>query len=118
MITKNDIYTELVSALGDDVYCTQYYEVVPQQLPCVYFRESHSPVLRYITLDMEDEQVRMYCYIEVYGTDIDDIVETIEQTFRGMGFIEELCEMIPNYRPEIERVSMRFQRILTGGNTL
>lgn len=117
MITKNEIYTRMVEALPG-IYCTQYYEKIPKQLPCVYFRESHSPVGRYITLDMTDEQIRMYCYVDVYGDDIDGIVETIENTFRGMHFIEELAEMIPNYDPDVKRVSLRFGRILTGGNTL
>lgn len=114
MLTKNEIYTQLVNALPG-VYCTQYYEKIPKQLPCVYFRESHSPVGRYITLNFDDEQIRMYCYVEVYGTDIDDIVGTIETTFKNMHFIEELSEMIPNYNPNVKRVSMRFQRIITGG---
>jgi hypothetical protein len=35
-----------------------------------------------------------------------------------MGFLEELSEMIPNYDPSIERVSMRFQRVICGGDTL
>ena len=54
----------------------------------------------------------------VYGYDIDEIVRTIEDTMSDMYFIEELNEMIPNYDPSIERVSMRFQRIICGGDTL
>ena len=117
MITKNEIYTRMTEALPG-VYCTQYYEKVHENLPCVYFRESHSPVKRYTTLDLTDEQVRFYCYIDVFGQNIDELVTEIETVFREMKFIEELSEMIPNYDPEVERVSMRFCRILTGGNTL
>lgn len=117
MVTKNEVYTKLTEYLSG-VYCTQYYEPIPKELPCVYFRESHSRIARYVTLEMDDEQLRMICYVEVYGQEIDEIVEKVEKAFRDMNFIEELNEMIPNYNPTIERVSMRFQRIITGGSTL
>lgn len=117
MITVNQIYDTLENALGG-IYVTKYYHRINEQLPCVYFRESHSPLRSATTLDYSDEQKRLYCYIEVYGQEIDSIVETIEATMRGMYFIEELNEMIPNYDPSIERVSMRFQRIITGGDSL
>lgn len=114
MITKNEVYTTLTEALPG-VYCTQYYEPIPKELPCVYFRESHSQVRRYVTLNYDDEQIRMVCYVDVYGQNIDEIVTAVENAFRSMCFIEDLNEMVPNYNPEIERVSMRFQRIITGG---
>ena len=117
MITVNQIYDTLDTAL-DGIYVTKYYNRINEQLPCVYFRESHSPLKRATDLDYTDEQIRLYCYIEVYGHDVDEIVLTIEETMRGMYFIEELNEMIPNYDPSVERVSMRFQRIICGGDTL
>lgn len=116
MITVNQVYDTLAKALPN-VYVTKYYNRIQENLPCVYFRESHSPVSRYNQLDYADKQFRLVCYVEVYGYDIDAIVETIEDTFRGMFFLEELCEMIPNYNPDIERVSMRFQRIIAEGDT-
>lgn len=117
MITVNQVYDTLVNALPN-VYVTKYYNRINEQLPCVYFRESHNPVFRYIQLNRADQQMRLVVYIEVYGEGIDEIVQTVEDTFKQMFFIEELCEMIPNYDPSIERVSMRFQRIITGGDTL
>lgn len=119
MVSKNEVYTYLTESIKTDgVYFTQYYEVIPKALPCVYFRTSHSPIRSNLTLKNTDEQLRMYCYIEVYGQNIDGLVEDIEAVFRQIHFVEELCEMIPNYDPEIERVSMRFMRVITGGNTL
>ena len=117
MISVNEVYDTLAKALPN-VYVTKYYNRITEQLPCVYFRESHSPVRRYNQLDYQDEQHRLVCYVEVYGYDIDDIVKTIESTFKSMYFLEELAEMIPNYDPDIERVSLRFQRIITDGDTL
>lgn len=118
MITKNQIYTKLENALPTTVYCTQFYEVVPKSLPCVYFRASWSPIRRHTNLSYSDNQKRFYCYVEVYGNNIDSIVATVESAFKGMFFIEELCEMIPNYDPSIERVSMRFQRVITESDVL
>lgn len=117
MISVNEVYDTLAKALPN-VYVTKYYNRITEQLPCVYFRESHSPVRRYNQLDYQDEQHRLVCYVEVYGYDTDDIVTTIESTFKSMYFLEELAEMIPNYDPDIERVSLRFQRIITDGDTL
>ncbi len=117
MITVNQVFDTLSKALPN-VYVTKYYNRIQEDLPCVYFRESHNPVSRYTQLDFKDKQFRLVCYIEVYGYDTDAIVQTIEETFRSMFFIEELCEMIPNYNPDIERVSMRFQRIIAEGDEL
>ena len=117
MITVNQIYDRIVTAL-DGIYVTKYYARINEHLPCVYVRESHSPIYAATTLDMTDEQNRMYFYIEVYGENTEEIVATIEATMRGMGFLEELSEMIPNYDPSIERVSLRFQRVICGGDTL
>lgn len=117
MISVNEVYDTLAKALPN-VYVTKYYNRITEQLPCVYFRESHSPVRRYNQLDYQDEQHRLVCYVEVYGYDTDNIVTTIESTFKSMYFLEELAEMIPNYDPDIERVSLRFQRIITDGDTL
>lgn len=117
MVTKNEVYTRLTESLNG-IYCTQYYEPIPKEMPCVYFRESHARIPRYVTFDMDEEVIRMVCYVDVYGQDIDEIVTTIEDAFREMKFIEELNEMVPNYKHDIERVSMRFGRIITGGNTL
>lgn len=118
MITVNQVYDTLENALDGVAYVTKYYARIPEQLPCVYFRESHNPVFKYIQMDRNDDQIRLVCYVEVYGYDIDSIVQTVEQTFKSMFFIEELAEMIPNYDPSIERMSLRFQRIITGGDTL
>lgn len=117
MITVNQVYDRLYNALPN-VYVTKYYNRITEHLPCVYFRESHNPVSRYTQLDFNDKQLRLVCYVEVYGYDTDAIVKTIEDTFREMFFMEELCEMIPNYNPDIERVSMRFQRIIAEGDSL
>ena len=117
MISINQVYDTLEKAL-DGVYVTKYYNRIPEQLPCVYFRESHNPVFKYIQFDRNDEQIRLVCYVEVFGYDIDSIVATVEQTFKQMYFIEELAEMVPNYDPSVERMSMRFQRIIAGGDTL
>lgn len=117
MITVNQVFDTLSKALPN-VYVTKYYNRITEQLPCVYFRESHNPVFRYTDFDMANEQMRLVCYVEVFGYDIDSIVATVEQTFKEMFFIEELCEMIPNYNPDIERMSLRFQRIIAGGDTL
>ena len=117
MITVNQIYDRIVTAL-DGIYVTKYYERITEQLPCVYVRESHSPIYSATTIGLTDEQCRMYFYIEVFGEYTEEIVATIEATMRGMGFLEELSEMIPNYDPSIERVSMRFQRVICGGDTL
>ena len=117
MISKNQIYTALTNALSG-VYCTQYYEEIPQALPCVYFRESHAPVSANIDLDLADEQLHRFVYIEVYGSNLDSLVSDIESAMKTLKFTEELCEMIPNYDPTIERVSMRFTRVIGGGDTL
>ena len=117
MITMNQIYDRLVTAL-DGVYVTRYYEEINRQLPCVYIRESHSPLYAATNLDFSDEQNRVYFYIEIYGRETDSIAQIIENTMRGMGFLEELSEMIPNYDPSIERISLRFQRVICGGDTL
>lgn len=117
MITVNQIYDRIVTAL-DGIYVTKYYERITEQLPCVYVRESHSPIRSATSINLTDDQKRMYFYIEVYGENTEEIVETIEATMRGMGFLEELSEMIPNYNPSVERVSMRFQRVICGGDTL
>lgn len=118
MITKNQVYTIMTQALPNTVYCTQYYEIVPKSLPCVYFRASWNPIIRHINLDYSDIQKRMVVYIEVYGTNIDSIVSSLETVFKSMYFVEELAEMIPNYDPSIERVSMRFSRVITDKDTL
>lgn len=117
MITVNQVYDTLVKALPG-IYVTKYYNRIQENLPSVYFRESHNPVSRYVQMDFNDKQFRLVCYVEVYGYDTDEIVQTIESTFKGMFFMEELCEMIPNYNPDIERVSMRFQRIIAEGDSL
>ena len=118
MITVNQVYDALVKALPSGTYVTKYYNRINENLPCVYFRESHNPVSRYIDKDFANEQMRLVVYIEVFGRGIDSLVSTIESTFKSMFFIEELSEMIPNYDPSIERISMRFQRIIAGGDTL
>lgn len=117
MITANQVYDTLANAL-DGVYTTKYYERIEEQLPCVYFRESHSTIRNTVDLDYQNEAVRMYCYIEAYGNSLDEIVTKIEATMKSMFFIEELNEMIPNYNPSIERISMRFTRVICGGDTL
>ena len=117
MITANQIYDTLANAL-DGVYTTKYYERIEEQLPCVYFRESHSTIRSSVDLSYQHEAVQMYCYIEVYGNDLDEIVNTIEATMKSMCFIEELNEMIPNYNPSVERISMRFGRVICEGDTL
>mgnify|MGYP003304703587 CR=1 FL=1 len=117
MITVNQIYDRIVTAL-DGIYVTKYYTRITEQLPCVYVRESHAPIHAATNIDFSDDQCRMYFYIEVYGEQTEEIVATIEATMRGMGFLEELSEMIPNYDPSIERVSLRFQRVICGGDTL
>ena len=117
MITVNQIYDRLVESLPN-VYVTKYYNRITETLPCVYFRESHSPVRRYTQLDYNDRQFRLVCYVEVFGHEIDELVATVEEIFKSMFFLEELAEMIPNYNPDIERVSMRFQRIITDGDEL
>ena len=116
MITKNQIYDYIECHVT--AYCTRYYEVVPKSLPCVYIRFSWNPMRRHITLNFDDEQIRCYAYIEVYGNNIDSTVAEIESVMRAMHFVEELAEDVPNYDPTLERVSMRFCRVLTGQDTL
>lgn len=116
MVTKNEIFDYISRNL--DCYCTRYYEVVPKQMPCVYVRFSWSPIRRNITLDMTDEQTRAYVYIEVFGQGIGDLVSEVEGIMKDIYFVEELAEDVQNFDPSYERVSMRFMRTLTGGNTL
>lgn len=117
MITVNQLYDALINKL-DGIYVTKYYERITEALPCVYIRESHSP-LRYATnIDFSDKQIRMYFYVEVYGEETEEIVERVETAMRELFFLEELSEMIPNYDPSIERVSMRFSRVICDGDTL
>lgn len=116
MITKNQVFTYLSENI--DAYCTQYYEVIPKSLPCVYFRETHAPVRKNITLALDDEQLRMVIYLEVTGQGIDDLLSDIEAVFREMKFVEELCQMEQNFNAEEERWNMRFSRIVAGDEPL
>ncbi len=116
MITKNQVYDYIANHV--DAYVTGYYEVVPKSFPCVYVRFSWNPMRRHITLDFTDEQVRAYAYIEVYGQNIDSTVLEVENVMRQMFFVEELAEQVPNYDPSVERVSMRFCRVITGQDSL
>ena len=117
MITVNQIYNNIINNLPN-IYVTKYFERITEALPCVYIRESHSPIESATNLNFSDKQVRMYLYVEVYGEETEGIVEQVEAIMRNMGFLEELSEMIPNYDPSIERVSMRFQRVICDGDTI
>lgn len=112
MIGRDDIFDYIANNVN--AYCTNYYEVVPKSLPCVYVRFSWNPIRRYINLDFTDEQIRAYAYIEVYGNNIDGTVAEVERVMREMYFVEELAEQVQNYDPSLERVSMRFCRVITG----
>lgn len=117
MITVNQLYDAFISKFPD-VFVTKYYTRITEALPCIYIRESHSP-LRYATnIDFSDKQIRMYFYVEVYGEETEEIVERVETAMRELFFLEELSEMIPNYDPSIERVSMRFSRVICDGDTI
>ena len=112
MITRNDIFDYIANHV--DAYCTNYYEVVPKSFPCVYVRFSWNPIKRYVNLDFTDEQIRAYAYIEVYGQNIDETVAQVESVMKEMYFVEELAEQVQNFDPSLERVSMRFMRVITG----
>ena len=116
MITRNEVFNYIATKVN--AYCTGYYEVVPKSFPCVYVRFSWNPMRRYIALDFTDEQVRAYAYIEVYGQNIDATVLEVESVMKEMNFVEELAEQVPNYDPSVERVSMRFCRVITGQDSL
>ena len=116
MITKNEVYTYMSDHL--DAYCTQFYEVIPKSLPCVYFRETHAPVRKNITLALDDQQLRMVIFLEVSGLNIGGLIEDIEAVFREMGFVEELCQMDQNFSASEERWNMRFSRIVCGDEPL
>lgn len=120
MITKNQVFTRLTeySDKLSNVYATQYYEQVPQSLPCLYFRETHSPISRFKDLNCEDEQYKMFVYVELYGNNLESLCTEVEKAMKSMKFYEDNCQNLPNTTPSIERISMRFQRVITESSTL
>ncbi len=117
MISVNQLYDTFISKFPD-VFVTKYYTRINEALPCIYVRESHSPLKYATNIDFSDKQMRFYFYVEVFGEETEGLVDRIETAMREMGFLEELSEMIPNYDPSIERVSMRFSRVICDGDTI
>lgn len=122
---RNDVYTNLAQNINTQVRpvkFTQTYELVPDFLPCVYFRESHSVIAQDISLEgtpTEDSTV----YIEVYAVQngeptSEDIALEIEALMPLYGYTEQRCEPIDNADPTIERVSMTFNRVISRGDVI
>lgn len=117
---RNDVYTSLeeyINTQARPVRFSQAYELVPNFLPCVYFRESHSVVTHDLPFggEVEDSTV----YLEVYSiNDPDGIVKDIETHMSSLGYIERECLLIDNADPTIERVSMTFNRVIARGDMI
>lgn len=117
---RNDIYTNLENYINTQerpVRFTQTYELVPNFLPCVYFRESHYVTAHEIPFGsgVEDSTV----YLNVYSvTNPDGIVKDIETRMASLGYIERECMLVDNADPTIERVSMTFNRVIARGEMI
>lgn len=125
MITKNEIYTVLATALREqygDFYCVQGYEPVPRSIPCMYFREFHmrpAPTINFeFTEDVKDSTVYIELYLEHNDeVDSDEVIKFIEDIMGSLYYIEEMCNQIDNIDISIDRYSIRFFRKLCGGDT-
>lgn len=115
MITKNQVFTEIADNVT--AYCTQVYEIVPESLPCVYFRWTSYANSNRVTLDNLDEQERVTVYIEIYAEDeTDTLTAQVNSIMKRMGFIKETEQPLKNYDPRIKRMSLRYQRNICGGD--
>ena len=96
---------------------SQSYELIPQKLPCIYFRESHSIVAHDLPFGGEVEDSTIY--IEVYSTtNCEPMVKEIEELMSPIGYNETNCTLVDNADPTIERVSMVFNRVISRGDTI
>lgn len=117
---RDDIYTILENEINTTerpVRFSQAYELIPEFLPCVYFRESHSVVAHDISMGGEVESSTVY--IQIHSkTNPDEIAKEIETIMPQYGYLERECELIDNADPTIERIVMTFNRVISRGDTV
>lgn len=117
MITVNAVYTQLHNALG--CYCTRNYEPVPPSFPCMYFREDHFRPRENVNIANTDNVRNSTVHIELYAkSEMQDLIDTVETTMRGMHYIEDSCIQIDNADISIQRYSLTFSRIICEEDTL
>lgn len=118
MDTRKLIYNriaELVLTEYPDCYVTQVRSLTNRHIPCCFITQiSKARVRRYATLANTDEQARLGFEVEVYAKDMTTayaITETVEDGFKGIGFLETMCEPLESGDPSIYRIVTRFSGV-------
>lgn len=123
MDTRKLIYNKIVNdilAVSPTCYCAQVRELTNRKLPCAFIQQiSKARVWKYATLANTDEQARLGFEVEVYAHTIKEayeIMETAEDGFKSLGFLQTACEPIESGDPSIYRLVARFSGVQ--GNTI
>lgn len=110
----NKIVTDILTAFPD-CYTAQTRELTPKKLPCAFITQiSKARVWKYATLANTDEQARLGFEVEVYAHKMDvayAIMETAEDAFKALGFLQTACEPLESGDPSIYRLVSRFSGV-------
>lgn len=109
------IYNQIANDINTydaNVYVTQRYEPIPQQVPCVFVEMiSKARSLQYATLCNTDEQYRYSFEVQVFHNTLVEayaLMEYIETKFKAISFFEEMCMPIENTDQRVARIVARF----------
>lgn len=127
MITRNQIFTNVATAFraaypNGKAYANRVR--TPAAFPCLWCVEQdrYSPQ-RNVTFTNDDEQYQVTFEVQVFSdvsaNECREILDAVEQVFKGMGFRLQLRMTMDNYSDtDICRELARFTRTIGGGDTL
>ena len=119
--SRKAVYTYIRNAIKsahNNAYVTARREIVTAQFPAVYITEiNRVRAQQYATLANDDEQYISTVETEIFSNKqsgaLDEaysVLETIEDAFKRLGYLETFCEPIDNYDPTVYRIIARFTR--------
>lgn len=128
-ITRNAVYTRLVKALKwafPDCYYTGRLEPIPQKLPTMYAREiGNMQPVENVTLSYDDEQYQSTFEVQVFSnlqagaeTEAYAIMAIAQRVLKGLGYIQDMLEPMPNADATIFRLIGRWHRQIGGGDEM
>ena len=129
MITRNDIYDyaeRKVNTTDRPVYCSSRYEPIPEVFPACFMYEIGKMDIRdNVNLSFTEYVKNVTWEVQVFANNTDDaittangVMDSVEEAFRDMKFLETFCSEMTNGDPSIYRMVARFERVICGSDEI
>ena len=127
MITKNQIYTNIVDAVQTafpSAYCAGKLEPVPNRFPAVYVRPiGITTPAEWETLEFDGSVWRPTFEIQIFsynengsGEEAYAIAGVVSSAMQSMYFLCDMLEPIENIEPSVFRLVGRWHRLIGGAD--